>query len=142
MSNGANDSSNDSSVQFEADAERLILASAGLLALVKAGEPQVKGDEILQKASEYLQQFESWVAALQADNPFSEGSEVDPVKREMLRGRVELLQSNHQRLVQALTTLKGDVVDQLSEIHRRSKALKTYIDRFPSRISITGKRKG
>jgi len=70
------------------------------------------------------------------------GSVYSEEAKQELRGRIEVLQTNHAQLVSELNLLKGEVVEHLGEIHRRGKALRTYIDRFPSRVSIAGKRKG
>lgn len=89
-------------------------------------------EEFLLAVNDYLEKFEQWQAKLspqEKENPnFKEAlSELDVVHREVI------FKAHAQK----------DLVGQeITELYKRAKVAKSYSEQGPSRISITGRRKG
>ena len=127
-----------------ADVERLTSCVSALLARLPE-IPDVIADEIddrLPEIEQYLQDFETWRVRIEGDNPFATAAGASEVERAELRVAIEGLYEKHLEFAGRLTLVKRDVARQLGEIHQRGRALKAYIDRYPSRITVAGKRKG
>ena len=79
----------------------------------------------------YLSSFDSWEKiVLQSKLPDDAG----------FQEKLQELYQLHQKMLTVAQEKKDQVLGRLGDIKRRKKALRTYIDRYPSRISITGKR--
>lgn len=98
---------------------------------------EVEPDLFHQKTNYYLEQFGKWQDSVESDG-LSVGDDPDNPLREAL---AQLL-SHHEQVVARVEMLKGEVLDALTDVHKRGKALRSYVDRYPSRITIAGKRKG
>ena len=132
---------------MQSEIERLIALSGEILnrSVAEQSETpseQTIGEDLLELAIVYVTEFENWFAGLAGKNPLAEDTGLSDSERATLRGSLETLQTNHQRVVAILNSLKSAVVEDLGELQKRGKALRTYIDRFPSRITVTGRRKG
>lgn len=93
----------------------------------------------VEKVTAYLEQFESWRTGIEQQGDSGEES---ILSSEECRPQLELLQKLHQEVLSRATVQRDLVAHQLGEIHRRAQALKKYVDRYPSRITIAGKREG
>lgn len=99
-------------------------------------------DQVLDRAGRYLERFEEWRRGIESSRPFDAASALSPAEQEELRAAVKEYQATHLVLVERLTGLKDGLAGQMGELHRKAKALKSYVDPYPSRITIAGKRKG
>lgn len=50
--------------------------------------------------------------------------------------------ATHKAITQRAETEKSEILKNITELHKRSNVLRTYLDQLPERISITGKREG
>ncbi len=95
-------------------------------------------EEVISRIRAYLEDFDSWQkAASELD-----ASTLSDDEQQQARSKIELLGQLHAEVSTRAETAKERIAGELSDLHKRNKALKTYLDRYPSRISITGKRKG
>ncbi len=119
-------------------ADDLIASARRALKSAEAGEVDV----FLQHAASYLGDFEPWSSQISELKPFSPNSKVPKKQQEAAKAKVKSLYDVHTAVVQAAEQRKEVVGGQLGSMHKKSKAIKTYLDPYPSRVSITGKRKG
>ena len=127
-----------------ADVERLTSSVITLLGRLPE-IPDVIADEVddrLPEIEKYLQDFEAWRVRIEGENPLAAAAAASDTERAELRAAIEYLYEKHLEFAGRLTLVKRDVARQLGEIHQRGRALKAYIDRYPSRITVAGKRKG
>lgn len=89
-------------------------------------------ESFLSLVTEYLEDFDRWAAAMSAT-----GAPSEP-----LRGALEQLSGLHQQVTERADLHREKIKWDLGETHRRAQGLKAYVDRFPSRITIAGKREG
>ena len=94
------------------------------------------GDHINQ----YLTTFQEWQVGLESNEQFLESLPHD--EKAAFREAVVQLHSLHEQIVTLVSEKKTALLANLAELHKREKALKAYVDRYPARITITGKRKG
>lgn len=95
-------------------------------------------DEVIAAIRVYLDNFAGWQEKAQE----AASGKLSPERQAHVRARIQELERCHAQVVKLAEASKQQIADELSDLHRRKKALRTYLDRFPSRISITGKRKG
>jgi len=109
-----------------------------VLALAKAAQA-AEGEEFVTKVDLYLNAFDAWQKKVEKNSSLlpKEGSEL-----ESFRGVVQQLNAVHQTIISQANDEKESVANELGALHKRAQGLKSYVDRFPKRISITGKRKG
>ena len=93
---------------------------------------QAATEPFLNLVTEYLESFDRWSVAVS----------VTGVPSESLRGALEELSGLHQQVIERADSHREKIKWDLGEIHRRAQGLKAYVDRFPSRITIAGKREG
>ncbi len=88
----------------------------------------------------YLNSLEMWQAEVktQALGKSDPEKEADPELREALN----TLGAVHQKLMQKADVARDNVGSQMGDMHKKAQGLKRYIDILPSRISVSGKRKG
>ena len=98
--------------------------------------------EFLEGVEQYLEAFDVWQKAFTANNPLAESSGVGEKEKLAIRAEVNELIKVHLELAQTAEQNKGKILERMGDIRKRSQALKTYIDRYPKRITITGKREG
>jgi hypothetical protein len=99
------------------------------LALRESGETEA----FLERTGIYLEAFGRFQAAF--DVEAARGS--DEIKR-----LLEELNSLHITLIACAKEFSQEVLNRLGDTHARAKAVRTYLDRYPSRITIAGKREG
>ena len=104
--------------------------------------PAEELDDRFPQIQAYLTDFENWRLRVERENPLSESSPGTAEEKAQLRAAIERLYERHLEFSGRVSLLKRDVARQLGEVHQRGRALKAYIDRYPSRITIAGKRKG
>ncbi|MCB0322333.1 MAG: hypothetical protein KDD69_02135 [Bdellovibrionales bacterium] len=122
----------------EAEVHELIAKAKAALALT--GSPEL--ELFVARTGEYLDALEQWQQAMAQQNPLVEPSALTPEAKESFRRSVEALNQVHQELMDRAGAAKEEVGQQMGEVHRRASGLRKYIDSGPSRITITGKRKG
>ena len=112
------------------DAERiqaLIQHAEGVLQVKESVQ------EFLDRSTPYLEAFDQW------QNTVTPGAlRTDATLSELLKK----LSTLHHQILDHGKSLSTEVLRQLGETHKRAQALRTYIDRAPGRITITGKREG
>ncbi len=107
-----------------------------------AEECLVDAELFVERVDTYLQKLESWQAEIREVNPFAGNSLLSEREKEELRLRIEELNEKHQLLMTRASSVKDDVGEKMGDLHRRSSGLKKYVDTFPPRITIAGKREG
>ena len=90
----------------------------------------------------YLSALEQWQAEVNARGTPLVATVSGEQEKESLRQRVKELQEVHQILLSRAADTKEGVGVQMSELHKRASGMKKYVDTFPARITIAGKRKG
>ena len=107
----------------------------------------------VERVGPYLEKFEEWQQAHRlyvgdADTERSEtgvrgsSDQLTEAERGELRAKIAALAEVHLKVLQYANDHKDRVGEKMSHVHRRAYGLKAYVDRFPSRITIAGKRKG
>lgn len=109
-------------------------------ALASSNEDSV--EDFVVRIESYLQELESWQKEASQNNPLKEDSGLSDEERGVLRDAISELDQVHRELMAGTEQTKDGVGAAMGDLHRRSSGLKKYIDTQPSRISITGKRKG
>lgn len=97
-------------------------------------------EPLLERMESYLSSFQDW------QNNFEKQrvnlSSLSAEQSQALRSHLEELSKIHEDIATRLASNKNDLTEELGDIHKRGKALKAYVDRFPQRITIAGKREG
>ena len=104
--------------------------------------PAEELDDRFPQIETYLNDFEEWRGQIERKNPLEDSAAGTAEDKAQLRAAIGQLYERHLEFSGRLTLLQRDVARQLGEIHQRGRALKAYIDRYPSRITVAGKRKG
>ena len=89
-------------------------------------------EEFLLAVNDYLEKFEQWQAKLSAEE------KAEPNFKDALTE----LDVIHREVIFKAHAQKDLVGQEISELYKRAKVAKSYSEQGPSRISITGKRKG
>ncbi len=92
-------------------------------------------DVFLESVAHYILALEDWRANVA---PEGEATRVDEPSRLALGELNEI----HHRLLARANELKQSLVSEMGEAKKKAGALRAYVDRFPQRITITGKREG
>lgn len=100
-------------------------------------EPPSEIERFLKRSDRYLKALDAWRAQLASGS----GIEGHPQHDELLQ-LIERLNAVHSEIVKRSQDMREEVAQELSAMHKRASALKSYIDRFPKRVTITGKREG
>lgn len=98
--------------------------------------PVEERDSFIEQVDSYLNALESWRTDI--EEKMASQSELPP----SLRERVELLNSRHQELMRRADFERQALTAEMGEAKKKASALRAYVDRFPQRITIAGKRKG
>ena len=93
----------------------------------------------LVEVNVYLERLEVWHQKIGVK---LDAGDLSEALRDAMRPLVIELSEKHDRLVLLAEAEKEKVGQQIGGVHKKAKGMKAYIDRYPSRISITGKRKG
>ncbi len=102
--------------------------------ILKSDEPDY--DRFTAQVTDYLEGLDSWQTAYQS-NP-----NLPDAEQERFAKLVAMLNDLHQQIVTKASAKKDEVASQMGDVYKRAQVLKKYIDRYPSRITITGRRKG
>lgn len=94
-------------------------------------------EDFLIAVESYLDVFEAWKVR---DSESEDGS-LDKGAADRASSLSEL-KNLHEQLMARVDQAKEGLGGEMQGIHRRSKALKSYVNQYPSRVSITGHRKG
>ena len=93
----------------------------------------------IDAVEKYLQHFDAWQSAVAGvDAP----SFVSPADKESFRKLLAGYAAVHQQVTEKASSSRDEVASKLGDIRKRAHALRSYIDQYPSRITITGKREG
>ncbi len=110
--------------------EALLTSAKKVLVLVEESTLE----HLEENLESYLNNFRLWQERFERNE--------HQIEDTALVSLLEELQLLHQQVVEKVNIKKDDILLALQEIHKRGKAVKAYIDRYPSRITITGKREG
>ena len=93
------------------------------------------------KLADYVRDLEEWQAspgtkALMAQLPSLKGKE-----QAELRNLLEAFSKEHQAVLQLAQQCRNNVADEMSHLHQKGRALRTYLDRLPTRVNVTGQRR-
>lgn len=145
---------------MDADADTLIEQAQNLIAeatrCAALSDPSC-GEEFLEISSRYVSSLVEWNKLMQVyvsaheeiandgvDN-FSKGNvrdKADLYIPSKMRETIFLLEEAHRQVLVAAEAHKETLGSMLGDVHKKSKAIKTYIDPHPFRKSLTGRRKG
>lgn len=93
-------------------------------------------DLFLEKLETYLHKLEQWQKQTEQQEFPVQGLNSPFAKL------LEELHNVHSQVVDCANSRKEALREELSGIYKRAQGMKAYIDRFPSRITIAGKRQG
>jgi len=96
----------------------------------------------LEAADAYLLSFQEWKSDIDTQHKTGLLDELEDSEKASMRQQIELLTQLHRQVLDKADRLKVNVSSQMGSAHRKAQALKSYVDRYPGRISITGKRQG
>lgn len=96
-------------------------------------------DGFLEHSQKYLDALEAWQKDFATEIQTAESS-LSVVSSE-LKVQLKKLSVVHQQLMTMAYNEKDKVSSELGEINKRAGSIKKYLDRLPSRVSITGKKK-
>lgn len=97
---------------------------------------------LLAEVDAYLQEFERWQGNIAQVNPLGTTSAFSEREKIEFRNQLLELEQVHQELVTRAESCRDQIRSDITEIRKRTQGLKAYIDRYPSRITIAGKREG
>lgn len=97
-------------------------------------------EPLLDKMESYLTAFQSWQTYFEQQR--ANFAALSTKETQSLRSHLEELSNIHEDIMNRLASNKNNLNVELGDIHKRGKALKAYVDRFPQRITIAGKREG
>ena len=107
-----------------------------LISLAKRAEADeaVGTDPFVESVGEYIRALEEWRVKLapEGQTPLDESS----------RQALVELNEIHQRVLTQANEMKQGLVGEMGEAKKKASAIRAYVDRFPQRITIAGKRKG
>lgn len=117
--------------------DRLLVQAETALSLEPAGAP----DELIGLLDVYLQDFDAFQGEIEVGgSPGSRGWSGE--EKSTFRAKLERLNLLHDQIIAIATAERDAVGKSLGELQNRNRALKKYVDQYPERISLTGKRKG
>lgn len=114
-------------------AQGVLAEAKNVLSLESSVEPQ----QFLSALEKYLTTFDEWRLAGERDQPPA----ADP-ERANYRAVIEELNGLHARISAVVEEKKDQIRAKMGDIKRRTQIVKTYIDRYPSRVTIAGRRQG
>ena len=104
--------------------------------------PQDQIEQLLESLEAYLADFDVWQSRVTAINPLGDESSLSQAARAALRSELEELSTVHRQVLDVAQQNRDRVHARIGDVRKRAQALKAYIDRYPSRITIAGKREG
>lgn len=93
----------------------------------------VEAEQFVPQTADYLQAFDAWT-----NLNFSPPEEEHAAYRTL----IVQLQGLHTEVTALANNRKDEVAAEMAELNKRGAALRKYIDRYPSKITIAGTRKG
>ncbi len=120
------------------EVEKLVAAAEKALKSHSMGDKEA----FLLDVGVYLDDFEIWYSKHGGSDIAQVFGDLSESERASVRPLVERLMKLHSEVINNVQQEKDNTAGQLSDVHRRGVAARAYIDQLPSRISITGKRKG
>jgi len=105
------------------------------LARQSLAETKPDSDSFLTSVANYLDELEVW------RKDFTERENPSQVTEDEKQAIAELNET-HQRLLRRANEYRESLMSEMGSAQKKAKALRVYVDRFPARITITGKRKG
>jgi hypothetical protein len=117
---------------------RLTALAREALAVPEDGDVEV----FIQKTDIYLRELEAWQKDLGPEGIAGKPGTLAEGEKAELRNLVSALNQIHQDLITRASGTREKVGTAMGDLHKRATGMKKYIDRFPSRITIAGKRKG
>lgn len=115
------------------DIENLTSAAKHALAV---GEQEV--EDFLAAVTPYLDRFDILNASFKPDVLAKASNEQKNNIQDLLLN----LDTLHKQVIARAESNKGMVSEVISDIHKRSSAMKRYVDTFPQRVSMTKKKEG
>lgn len=106
-----------------------------LLDLAQAALTAHGREDFIERTANYLDAFEVW----QSHAPQIPTS---PLERETLKQEILKLQNVHQQVLDSSVDARDEIAEAMRVLHRRAEGAKRYLDVLPSRISVTGVRRG
>lgn len=94
---------------------------------------------LVGRLEEYMKAFESLQSLLEGPNGFASKSEA---AQKELRPILEELSLLHKSVTDWALDRRDAVAHSLTDLQKRSQAVKAYLNRYPTRVSVTGKRQG
>ncbi|MCC6953279.1 MAG: hypothetical protein IT290_04105 [Deltaproteobacteria bacterium] len=104
--------------------------------------PVDEAASLVAALEDYLQAFDSWQLALSGTNPLAPDSPLSESERDSFRSSVQQLETLHRAVLELAQNNRDRVYNQMGGVRKRAQALRAYIDKYPSRITIAGKREG
>jgi hypothetical protein len=90
---------------------------------------------------EAIEPYSGVIDRLQEKLRVEAAKDPDKLKAE-LQPKLEELMALHQEVLNYAGGMKDSVGREMEATHKRAHGIKKYVDRLPTRISITGKRRG
>jgi hypothetical protein len=104
----------------------------------------VKGEDLLASPIGTIEDAEYFIKAI--DEYLLEVAALEEVLKsspgKVDKGDAEKFLAVHGEIISRAELEKKGILKNLTELHRRSGVLRTYLDQGPDRVSITGKREG
>ena len=115
-------------------------AEADINELLELAEKAISDEALdselfLQSVAEYLEALETWRGSLPT-------TDAGTPAREEMKAALGRLNETHKTLLERSNVHREKLMGQMGDAQKKAKALRTYVDRFPDRITIAGKRKG
>lgn len=98
-------------------------------------------ERFVTQVTHYLELLERWQAAVNNSNPFLMPG-VTEAEKEDARSKVSQLGELHKKILSRASESKDTVGSEVSAVHKKAQAMKAYVDPYPGRMTITGKRTG
>ena len=111
--------------------KELLKKAQAVLELDGASNPETLSDVI----QDYVRSFTEWEQQI-ANEPRSDADAAG------LRDAVAKLAALHHKVIEKASVVRDAIGDEIKNLRTREHALRRYVDPFPQRITIAGKRKG
>ena len=99
-------------------------------------------EEFVLHTESYMAQLEAWQSEMGPDGLSNFAAAISPEDKAKLKQCVTHLNELHAELIRRAETAKQQVGAEMGDLHKRAVGLRKYVDTYPSRVTITGKRKG
>lgn len=96
----------------------------------------------LEATDRYLEKFSIWRESIEQDEGKLSLQQLKGNLNSSMVDHLKKLQEQHLKITNLTEAKRTEVGEGIANLHTRSRALKSYMDRFPQRITIAGKREG